>query len=203
MSMTQDSMRELMERPPFLKTLHMRDWVWAVIVLAAAVFAHVKYASLMDIYEVGILYLSAIGLTVIGWRWRAIQVLAVVVGLISIGAVLLYGSDLGRGESNFFLKFLVSSQSAIMWMSALYVLSTVTLRYFIGLARRSEFTNKVASAMVWSGTAMGLIGLMVRWRESYLIHFDVGHIPVSNLYEVFILFAIVTSLIYLHYESCW
>ena len=198
MSMTQDSMRELMERPPFLKTLNMRDWVWAVIVIASAIFGHVKYASLMDAYEVGILYLAAIGLTVVGWRWRAIQILAVVVGVVSVFAMMLYGTDLGRGETNFFLRFLISSQSAIMWMSALYVLSTAT--YFFGLIRRSEFVNKVASAMVWSGTAMGLIGMMVRWRESYLIHFDVGHIPVSNLYEVFILFSIVTSLIYLHYE---
>ncbi|MBD3670298.1 MAG: c-type cytochrome biogenesis protein CcsB [Gammaproteobacteria bacterium] len=198
MSMTEDSMRELMERPPFYKTLTLRDWLWAVVVVAASIFAHVKYASLMDAYEVGILYMSAVTLVVIGWRWRAIQVLSLVVGALSIGAILLYGNDLQRSESNFFLKYLISSQSAIMWMSALYVLATAT--YFIGLLRGSEFINKVASAMVWSGTAMGFIGLMVRWRESYLIHFDVGHIPVSNLYEVFILFAVLTSLIYLHYE---
>ena len=35
---------------------------------------------------------------------------------------------------------------------------------------------------------MGFTGMMVRWYESYLIGADVGHIPVSNLYEVFILF---------------
>jgi len=29
---------------------------------------------------------------------------------------------------------------------------------------------------------------------------DLGHIPVSNLYEVFVLFALVTSLFYLYYE---
>ena len=42
---------------------------------------------------------------------------------------------------------------------------------------------------------------MVRWRESYLMGLDVGHIPVSNLYEVFILFSIFTALLYLFYES--
>jgi cytochrome c-type biogenesis protein CcsB len=47
---------------------------------------------------------------------------------------------------------------------------------------------------------MGMVGLMVRWRESYLISHDVGHIPVSNLYEVFILFSIFTALLYLFYE---
>nr|WP_279585912.1 c-type cytochrome biogenesis protein CcsB [Thiohalophilus thiocyanatoxydans] len=55
--------------------------------------------------------------------------------------------------------------------------------------------------MVWVATTMGFVGLMVRWRESYLISHDIGHIPVSNLYEVFILFAIITALIYLFYEA--
>ncbi|MDH5359167.1 MAG: c-type cytochrome biogenesis protein CcsB [Gammaproteobacteria bacterium] len=198
MSMSEDSMRELMERPPFLKTLHLSDWAWAVLVVIAAIFTHVTYSSLMDSYEIGILYLSAITMVVMGWRWRALQVLTLVVGGLSLFAINLYGNELGLAQTNFFLKFLISSQSAIMWMSALYVLATVV--YFLGLFRRSEFINKVASSMVWSGTAMGFIGLMVRWRESYLIHADVGHIPVSNLYEVFILFAVMTALIYLHYE---
>ena len=85
-----------------------------------------------------------------------------------------------------------------MWMSALYVLATVT--YFVSFVARSEFAGKVASSMTWSATTMGLVGLMVRWRESYLIGLDVGHIPVSNLYEVFILFSIITALLYLFYE---
>ena len=33
---------------------------------------------------------------------------------------------------------------------------------------------------------MGTTGLLVRWYESYLIGTDVGHIPISNLYEVFV-----------------
>lgn len=50
---------------------------------------------------------------------------------------------------------------------------------------------------------MGLVGLMVRWYESYLISPDVGHIPISNLYEVFILFSIITALLYLYYENLY
>jgi len=48
---------------------------------------------------------------------------------------------------------------------------------------------------------MGLCALLVRWRESYLVNPDYGHIPVSNLYEVFVLFCIVTTLIHLHFEE--
>src|SRR5207247_8734846 len=37
--------------------------------------------------------------------------------------------------------------------------------------------------------------------ESYLIGTDIGHIPISNLYEVFVLFTLITSLFYLYYEG--
>jgi len=118
--------------------------------------------------------------------------------LLSFLAIKLYGNDLDQGDTDFFLNYLLASQSAFMWMSVLFVMATVS--YFSGLIFRSEFTEKVATALTWSATTMGMVGLMVRWRESYLISPDVGHIPVSNLYEVFILFAVITALIYLFYE---
>jgi len=111
----------------------------------------------------------------------------------------LYHGDLARAEQVFWLKYLISSQSAIMWMSALFVLATGA--YWLGLIARSAFAAKVGSSLTWSAVSMGLIGLLVRWYESYLMGHDIGHIPISNLYEVFILFAIVTSLIYLFYEG--
>jgi cytochrome c-type biogenesis protein CcsB len=43
--------------------------------------------------------------------------------------------------------------------------------------------------------------MMVRWYESYLVNIDYGHIPVSSLYEVFILFIVMTVLMYLYYEQ--
>jgi cytochrome c-type biogenesis protein CcsB len=73
--------------------------------------------------------------------------------------------------------------------------------YFAALAARSEFVGKVASSMTWVAVVMGFTGMMVRWSESYLLGSDIGHIPVSNLYEVFILFCLITALIYLFYES--
>jgi cytochrome c-type biogenesis protein CcsB len=48
---------------------------------------------------------------------------------------------------------------------------------------------------------MALIGTMVRWYESYLVGADVGHIPVSNLYEVFVLFCWMTTTFYLYFEE--
>ncbi|GAA0189793.1 hypothetical protein GCM10009080_57840 [Cupriavidus pauculus] len=45
---------------------------------------------------------------------------------------------------------------------------------------------------------MALVGTMVRWYESHQIGADIGHIPVSNLYEVFVPFCWLTTTFY-HY----
>jgi cytochrome c-type biogenesis protein CcsB len=198
MSVTSEAMSHEFDTTPFLKRLGAFDWLWAVLVAAGSIIAHRLYSDLMDGYEVGILYGTAAGLIGLGWGWKPMRGFSIAVALLSLAAIGLYGGELARGESSFFLKFLISSQSAIMWMSALYVMATVT--YIFALAIGSDFSGRVASAMTWSATVMGSVGLMVRWRESYLMGADIGHIPVSNLYEVFILFAVMTALLYLTYE---
>jgi len=186
-------------QPSFFKQLNLVDWIFAVLLVAGSVFAFQKYSSLMDSYEVGILFATAISLIAIGWMWKPMRALMFYIAVLSLFAINLYGNDLAAGENNFFLKFLLSGQSATMWMSALFVMATIA--YFVELFSGNTFTGKVATAMTWAATAMGFIGLLVRWRETYLHGIDVGHIPVSNLYEVFILFAIITALIYLYYEK--
>ncbi|MEZ5448242.1 MAG: hypothetical protein R3E89_04225 [Thiolinea sp.] len=54
----------------------------------------------------------------------------------------------------FGLKYLFSSQSAVMWMSALFVLATVF--YFAGLLSGNAFVEKTASAITWTAVVMGL-----------------------------------------------
>lgn len=195
------SHRELeleLQRHSLVRRLSGFDWVWAVAVLAGTGYAFQQYAGLMDVYEKGILIASGLTMVALGWYWKPARHMVWVVALLSLFGVSRYTSGLGDAETDFFLRYIFSSQSAIMWMSALYVMATAA--YFFALASRSDFTGQVASGLTWSATAMGLVGLMVRWRESYLIGPDVGHIPVSNLYEVFILFSIITALLYLFYE---
>lgn len=199
MSVTQHNMLEQFDERALWRRLNSFDWLWALLVVTGAAFTYRHYADLMDGYEIAILAAMAPVLIGMGWAWKPMRSLSLAVAGLSLAAIGLYGNSLHTAESNFFLKYLISSQSAIMWMSALYVLATAA--YFFALAMRSEFTGKVAAAMTWSATTMGLVGLMVRWRESYLISPDVGHIPVSNLYEVFILFSIITALLYLYYEG--
>ncbi len=199
MSVIEEDMQELLHKPSLLKSLGAFDWIWALLLVAGGIYAHMNFGPLMDGYEVGILYATTASLVVFGWYWKPARALGLAIAALSLAGIGLYGDELARGESNFFLKFILSSQSVISWMSALYVLAT--LGYYLTLATRSEFAGRVSSALTWSGTVMGFVGLMVRWRESYLISHDVGHIPVSNLYEVFILFAVLTALLHLHYEK--
>ncbi len=199
MSVTRDQLAGEWVRRPWWRSLGALDWAWAVLVVAGAAYAHQRYSAYMDTYEAGILYGSALTLIGLGWHWKAFRVFTLAVAAATLFAVWRYGTDLSAGESDFYLKFLVSGQSATMWMSALFVGATFT--YFLAMAARSPFAGKVASAITWSAAAMGLIGLLVRWRETYLISPEVGHIPVSTLYEVFILFAVMTALLYLYYEG--
>ncbi|MBQ0725640.1 MAG: c-type cytochrome biogenesis protein CcsB [Cycloclasticus sp.] len=198
MTSIQAALKNELERDSFWKGLNLFDWLWSIVIVVSTAYAYTNYAPLMDVYEKVILVASSVSLIVLGWHWKAIRQLSLSVFVLSLFGISRYVNGLADAEVDFFLRFLVSSQSAIMWMSALYVLATVT--YFTAFIMRSDFTAKVASAMTWSATTMGFVGLMVRWRESYLIGLDVGHIPVSNLYEVFILFSIITALLYLFYE---
>lgn len=181
------------------QSLKVQDWLYAVLLVAGSIFAYSKYSQHMDIYEVSFLFGAAIVFSYLGWRWKNLAKLVVGVGVISLVSISMYHGDQARATQAFFLKFLISSQSAIMWMNVLFILAMVT--YWFALYKRSDFAGRVASALTWSAVLFGFVGLMVRWYESYLIAPDVGHIPISNLYEVFILFCLITSLLYLHYED--
>jgi cytochrome c-type biogenesis protein CcsB len=186
---------------PFLKRLTLGDWMFSLVLLAGAIFAYSQYADYMDVYEKSFLFAAVAGFSWLGWFFKPMRLLIVGIGVFSLFGISQYHGELARVEQAFFLKFLLSSQSAIMWMNVLFVLATAA--YWLALLARAEFAGKVASALTWSAVLMGFIGLMVRWYESYLIAPDVGHIPISNLYEVFVLFCLITALIYLYYEKLY
>src|SRR5690606_18989300 len=118
----------------------------------------------------------------LGWHWKPVRWLIAGLAAISLFSISLYNGSQSRAEEVFLLKYLISSPSAIMWMNVLFVLAMLT--YWLALFSRSEFAGKVASSLTWIAVLMGLVGLMVRWYETYLIAPDVGYIPISNLYEV-------------------
>lgn len=187
------------QAPGYFKRLSVLDWIYAVALLGAALFALARYGAFMDGYEKVILVLTAPTFAALGWHWKPVRWLIPVVALLSFWAIALYGGSLDMANKKFFLKYMLSSQSAILWMSALFVFSTAF--YWVSLASRNTFGGSVGSKLCWAAVVLGWTGMMVRWYESYLIGADVGHIPVSNLYEVFILFSMITAMFYLYYEQ--
>ncbi|MCE1251154.1 MAG: c-type cytochrome biogenesis protein CcsB [Comamonadaceae bacterium] len=181
------------------------DWLFALLVVAGGLFALQRYAAFMDGYEKGILLCAIPSLIWLGWFWRPLAALMLAVAAFSLLALGLYqdgdGGNLARADTVFGLKYFLSSQSAILWMSMLFFMST--LFYWIGMFTRGQgdVMALVGSRLAWLAVALALIGTMVRWYESYLVGADVGHIPVSNLYEVFVMFCWMTALFYLYYEK--
>jgi cytochrome c-type biogenesis protein CcsB len=187
------------ENPGLLKGRSVFDWIFAALLLAGALFALSRYGDYMDIYEKGILLASVPTLAGLGWYWRSMRTLTLLVAALSLAGIYFYAGRLEMEQTRFFLKYLLSSQSAILWMSTLFFLST--LFYWGGLIARSEFGGAVGSKLCWAAIVLGFTGMMVRWYESYLLGPDIGHIPVSNLYEVFILFCLITALFLVFYEQ--
>ena len=187
------------QEPGFFKRLSLIDWLYGAGLLAASLFGLARFGAFMDIYEKVILLAAAPTFAWLGWYWKPVRWLIPLAAVLSLFAIELYGGHLDMANQKFFLKYILSSQSAILWMGTLFVLST--LFYWIGLIARSEFGSSVGSLLCWAGVVLGLTGMLVRWYESYLIGADVGHIPVSNLYEVFILFSLITAMFYLYYEQ--
>jgi cytochrome c-type biogenesis protein CcsB len=183
--------------PP--KKFGLKDLVFGLVAAAAAGIATARYSQFMDIYELVILWACVPSMVVLGYLWAALRPYLLGTFGVSLFAIYLYGGNAGAVETNLLLKYFLSSQSAILWMCALFVIATAA--YWVGLLARGQTALWMGSLLTWGGASLGFIGLLVRWYESYLISPDVGHIPVSNLYEVFIMFAVMTALFYLYYEG--
>ncbi len=219
----------------YLRRRTAYDWIFAALILGGDAYVLSHYGQNMN-YYVQLIFLGATtSLMFLGWGWTALKNLAITVAALSLLGIWLYNGPSGtpvlaRGEQNFFLKYFLSSQTAIMWMAVLFFLSTAT--YWVGMftgpaqvtaggalagggtmgtsgggemirdARgwQSNFAQYFASRLAWVGVTMALVGTMMRWYEGYLIGPDVGHIPLSNLYEVFVLFSWLTTALYLYFE---
>ena len=211
-----------MGRPGMVGSLARRsayDWLFALLVVVGAGYAFQRYQASMDGYEQAILLGSVPALVALGWFWGPLRGLSLGVGAATLLAIALYnrqtdgfGADLAQGESVFLLKYFISSQSAILWMAVLFCMSTVF--YWIGVLSkvgsgeaglhntgRDNTALVLGSRLAWAGVVMALVGTLVRWFESHQIAPDIGHIPVSNLYEVFIMFCWMTALFYLYFEQ--
>lgn len=185
----------------FFRRLGAFDWLYALCLCIGAGVALVKFSGHMDYYEQLVLVAAAPTFAWLGWYWKPVRVLWIVLALFAWCGITQYGGVLDHANSKFLLKYLFSSQSAILWMSFLIFLST--LFYWGALVSRSATAYSIGTVLCWGAVVMGITGMLMRWYESYLLGADIGHIPVSNLYEVFILFSMITALFYLYFEQVY
>ncbi|HVZ42379.1 MAG TPA: c-type cytochrome biogenesis protein CcsB [Ramlibacter sp.] len=185
----------------FLSGRRLGDWLFALLVLAGAVFAFARYGQFMDVYEKGILVAAVPAVTWLAWFWRPARTLMLCAAGFALLGIWAYQGDLARADNVFWLKYFLASQSAILWMGMLFFMSTAF--YWLGMftTAQSQAMESIGSRLAYVAVAMALIGTLVRWYESYLIGADIGHIPVSNLYEVFVLFCWLTTGFYLYFED--
>ena len=136
----------------FLSRRNWLDWLFAVLVTVGGLYAFQRYSAYMDVYEKGILIGAVPSVIWLGWFWRPLRVLMLVVAALALMAIGLYQQDgagtLARAETVFGLKYFLSSQSAILWMSMLFFMSTAF--YWIGMFSRGE------------GSTMSMIGYRPR-----------------------------------------
>lgn len=90
------------------------------------------------------------------------------------------------------------SGSIIMTMNITLLASA--LLYITHLFAPASIVGRLATASAWVGVYTGGSALLLRWYESYMLDMAIGHAPVSNLYEVFILLFCITTIVYLTLE---
>ncbi|WP_244609962.1 c-type cytochrome biogenesis protein CcsB [Lampropedia puyangensis] len=181
---------------------------FVLLTCAASLWTWWHYAAALDAYETALLLGSALLISVLGCNWRPLQGFAISTATLSLLAITLYktpnGPDLQQAQNSWALQYALSSQSAILWMGVLFALATTF--YWLALwqtAQRAEHSplSSIARTLTWAACCMALTGSLVRWYESHLLGAGMGHIPISNLYEVLILFCWMTAVLYLYYEA--
>ncbi len=185
--------------------LQWGDWLFAALVLAISVYAQFGFSQhVFDVYEISILWGTALGTVLLGWFFKPLRWYVLLVAGLAYLGVHTYGGRFEAGGERFLLRYFLSSQSAIMWQCALVFMALFCYLAGTLVASRQQGRRNallgMGSGLAWAAAVAGLTGLLVRWHESYLLRPDAGHIPVSNLYEVFILFLVITGLMHLYYE---
>ena len=182
---------ELLVRKSFIRNLNIWDWVFAALVFSGTVFVQTLSGVRMDIYETVILWVSAGIAVFLGWFFKPVRWFVPLCILLAYAAVGLYGGDIKSAEG-FLLRYFLSSQSAIYVAVRIRLFRFVCLYFGRGFGKcqkcADQYALGIGNVFAWVSALAGFTGLLVRWHESYLLRPDAGHIPVSNLYEVFILF---------------
>ncbi|MCV2438663.1 c-type cytochrome biogenesis protein CcsB [Paucibacter sp. DJ2R-2] len=94
-------------------------------------------------------------------------------------------------------RTLGSSQAQIFGMG----LATIAALPAYSVAWWRQSANPWPARLTQSALGLGASGLALRWVESYRLADGIGHVPISNLYEVFVLFVLIVGAMQLRLQS--
>jgi cytochrome c-type biogenesis protein CcsB len=88
--------------------------------------------------------------------------------------------------------------SSILLSITTYIYGFASFLYIISWIFKKKLPGRIATWVVSGGVAVNITGFLLRWYESYLLGF--GRVPLSNLYESLVFYALVIAVLYLFVE---
>jgi len=89
--------------------------------------------------------------------------------------------------------------SSLILSVTTFVYGLAAALYLVAWVFHKDRLYSSASLIVVIGITGNTAGFMLRWAESY--RFGIGHVPLSNLYESLVFFALVIAVLYLIVEE--
>ena len=146
------------------------NYIFTALLSLLGIVALTNFHIYMDEYEVGILIAAVVGFSYLGMKWNRFKHFFLASFALAFLSIYLYQGDISQANSNFILKYFLSSQSSIMWMSALFPLGLII--YWFYMFVKQEFYGNFASFLIWAAATFATSGLLVSLFELYLISID-------------------------------
>ena len=146
-----------------LHRLTWRDWVFALVIFATALYAQLFIAEHhMDVYEIAILWGSAIGVVALGWFFKPMQWFVPLSAALAWVSMQVYAGDFARAEQAFLLKYFLASQSAIMWLCFFTVMAFVCFSAGLLQAKMRPVSShdtlfSIATGFAWAASVFGFL----------------------------------------------
>ncbi len=88
--------------------------------------------------------------------------------------------------------------SSTVFSITTFVYGFACILYVVSWIFKSSVSGKIATSALISGSLLNIVGIGMRWSESYKLGF--GHAPLSNLFESLTFFSLTIALLYLFIE---
>jgi cytochrome c-type biogenesis protein CcsB len=162
------------------------------VTLAISVLAiYLKFHRLLDDFDTAILIGFGMLVAALGYAWWPMQRFFLgTVAIVAIASVAFPGTHDATG---YYLGGHVALHSQSLVLATGLAVWLASAVFLIAWIMRAAQIFRLARGVTWVVLALGVLAFLLRWEESYALANGSGHIPVSNLYEVFLVFVLLTS----------